>query len=124
MNHRSSFANFLIVAVVLSFTMTSTNPAADRQLHLNLRSRVKTGEGAAAYKIEEQKAAWDAMKTALIICDMWDDHWCKSAARRVTELARPMNEVVKEARAKGLFIIHSPSSVVKFYENTPQRKRA
>jgi hypothetical protein len=55
---------------------------------------------------------------------MWDDHWCKSAARRVAELAGPMNEVVKLARAGGVFIIHSPSSVVNFYKDTPARKRA
>jgi nicotinamidase-related amidase len=60
----------------------------------------------------------------MILCDMWDDHWCKSAARRVAELAGPMNEVVKMARAKGVFIIHSPSSVVHFYEKTSQRQRA
>src|SRR5439155_24664096 len=67
---------------------------------------------------------WALKKTALIICDMWDDHWCKSAARRVAELARPMNEIVTAARAKGVFIIHSPSSVVNFYKDTPQRQRA
>ena len=27
-------------------------------------------------------------KTAIIVCDMWDDHWCKSAARRVGETGR------------------------------------
>jgi nicotinamidase-related amidase len=55
---------------------------------------------------------------------MWDDHWCKSASLRVAELAGPMNELVKLARAKGVFIIHSPSSVVAFYKDTPQRNRA
>jgi nicotinamidase-related amidase len=55
---------------------------------------------------------------------MWDDHWCKSAAKRVGELAGPLNEVVKKARAQGVFIIHSPSSVTAFYKDTPQRKLA
>ena len=55
---------------------------------------------------------------------MWDDHWCESAARRVGELAGPMNKMVKAAREKGIFIIHAPSSVVSFYEKTPQRKLA
>jgi nicotinamidase-related amidase len=35
-----------------------------------------------------------------------------------------MNEVIKQARAKGVFIIHAPSSVTKFYDDTPQRARA
>ncbi len=49
-------------------------------LHLNLRARVKEGSG---FKEVERKADWDPKKTALIICDMWDDHWCKSEAARV-----------------------------------------
>ncbi|HEY6169766.1 MAG TPA: protein-signal peptide and transmembrane prediction [Verrucomicrobiae bacterium] len=91
-------------------------------LQLNLRSRQQTAGGADA--VVEKKAAWDAKKTALIICDMWDDHWCKSAARRVGEMAGPLNETVKAARAKGVFIIHAPSTCTGFYKDTPQRKRA
>jgi hypothetical protein len=55
---------------------------------------------------------------------MWDDHWCKSAARRVTEMAGPMNDMLKIARAKGGFFIHVPSSVTDFYKETPARKLA
>ncbi len=50
-------------------------------------------------------------KTVLIVCDMWDDHWCRSASRRVEEMAEALNETVKAAREKGIFIIHAPSSV-------------
>jgi nicotinamidase-related amidase len=91
-------------------------------LHLTLRSRVK-GEGD-GYTVVEKKTAWDPKKTALIVCDMWDDHWCKSAAKRVGEMAGPLNEVVKKARAQGVFIIHAPSTCTDFYKDTPQRKRA
>jgi len=55
---------------------------------------------------------------------MWDDHWCKSAARRVTEMAGPMNDMLKIARAKGGFFIHVPSSVTDFDKETPARKLA
>jgi nicotinamidase-related amidase len=55
---------------------------------------------------------------------MWDDHWCKSASRRVAEMAPALNTTVREARKKGIFIIHAPSSVVSFYDKTPQRKLA
>ena len=99
--------------------------AADEKappLRLTLRSRVK-GDGD-SYTIQEKAAAWDPKKTALIICDMWDDHWCKSAAGRVGELTGPLNDVVKRARARGVFIIHAPSSVTAFYKDTPQRKLA
>lgn len=97
--------------------MISSSPAED--IELILRSRDKQSD-----KTEITNAKWKAEKTALIICDMWDDHWCKSAARRVGELAPRLNETVKIAREKGIFIIHAPSSVVDFYKDTPQRKLA
>ena len=91
-------------------------------LRLTLRSRTKGDDG--RYQLVEKKAEWAPKKTALIICDMWDDHWCRSAARRVGEIAGPLNEVVKLARKRGVFIIHAPSSVTAFYKDTPQRKLA
>ncbi|MCF7764504.1 MAG: cysteine hydrolase [Verrucomicrobia bacterium] len=91
--------------------------SADNVLRLTLRSRSSTTP-------EETRTTWRADQTALIICDMWDDHWCKSASRRVAELAGPMNEMVEQARQQGLFIIHAPSSTVNFYNDTPQRERA
>ena len=88
--------------------MTSALSAAEA-LKLTLRSQPKQPDGTFA---------------ALIVCDMWDDHWCKSAARRVTEMAGPMNDMLKIARAKGVFFIHAPSSVTDFYKETPARKLA
>jgi len=93
---------------------------AEAKLSLALRSRTGPDLDQAATK----KVEWKASQTALIICDMWDDHWCKSAARRVVELAGPMDEVVKKARSMGILIIHAPSSVVDFYKSAPQRKYA
>jgi nicotinamidase-related amidase len=125
MNPQPFTGRILALGLVLNLLIISVVSAAESGLQLHLRSRVKRGNAAdSSYKVVERKVAWDPKKTAIIICDMWDDHWCKGAARRVAELAGPMNEVVTRARARGMFVIHSPSSVVKFYENTPQRKRA
>jgi nicotinamidase-related amidase len=93
---------------------------AEEMLNLTLRSRSKD----APQKAVEKDVKWDASRTALIICDMWDDHWCRSASRRVGEMAGPLNDVVKKARKKGILIIHAPSSVVDFYKDTPQRQYA
>ena len=65
---------------------------------------------------------WKAEETAIIVCDMWDTHWCQGAAARVDELAGPMNEVLKVARGKGVFVVHAPSDIVDYYEGTLQRK--
>src|SRR5213082_3249386 len=107
--------------MTIGFATMSTR-SADDSLHLTLRSRQSSGSG--NFTLNEKKVEWNSKKTALIICDMWDDHWCKSAAKRVVEMAGPLNEVVKQARARGIFIIHAPSSVTDFYKDTPQRKRA
>lgn len=107
----------------LSFLLLLVLPAslmADEKLTLTMRSRAKD----APAKEISGKVEWKASATALIICDMWDDHWCKSAARRVEEMTGPLNEVVKKLRDQGVFIIHAPSSVVDFYKNTPQRRYA
>jgi nicotinamidase-related amidase len=116
------FCSNLAVLVIGMTVMCAETQCADSSLHLTLRSRQPSGSE--AFTLSEKKVEWDPKKTALIICDMWDDHWCKSAARRVTEMAVPLNEVVKQARARGVFIIHSPSSVTSFYKNTVQRRRA
>jgi nicotinamidase-related amidase len=121
-------ARLLLVCVTLSLLalLLTDRPlrAADDKgpLRLTLRSRVK-GDGGRFASVEKE-VAWDPKKTALIICDMWDDHWCKSAARRVAEMAGPLNDVVKVARSRGVFVIHAPSSVTSFYKDTPQRKLA
>jgi nicotinamidase-related amidase len=115
---RSVGARVLAAGALLFLAMSIPVPAAEGTIDLVLRGRAKNGS------IEERGASWEAKKTALIICDMWDDHWCRSASRRVAELAGPLNETVKAARARGVFIIHAPSSVIGFYQETPQRKRA
>jgi len=112
-----------IAMAILAATALASLPlaAAEKPLELNLRSRTKTVDG---FSVAERKVSWDPKKTALIICDMWDDHWCKSAARRVGEMAGPFNNMVKTARDRGVFIIHAPSTCTGFYKDTPQRKRA
>jgi nicotinamidase-related amidase len=87
-------------------------------MQLDLRSRSASGEPKSTH------VAWAAPDTAFIVCDMWDDHWCRGAARRVGELAEAMNRVLQAARQKGAFIIHAPSSTVAFYKDTPARRRA
>jgi nicotinamidase-related amidase len=106
-------------ALALWGCATGTNAIPPEQtMHLKLRSRSASGE------VKVTDVTWNATETAFIVCDMWDDHWCKGAARRVGELAVPMNQVLAAARQRGSLIIHAPSSTVSFYKDTPARKRA
>jgi nicotinamidase-related amidase len=88
------------------------------------RSRVETPSGSGQYQVVQKTVEWNPKKTAIIICDMWDQHWCRGATARVAEMAPRMNEVIKEVRRRGVLIIHCPGDVIKFYQGTPQRRRA
>src|SRR6185295_4530361 len=102
-------------ALVLLSACASSRPVemADGALTLHARRGEKT-----------ETLTWKPTETAIIICDMWDTHTCAGAARRVTELAPKLNAFVAAARKQGVFIVHAPSDVIKFYEGTPQRQRA
>lgn len=93
-------------------------------LEVSLRSRVESNKDSEEFKVVHTKTKWDAQKTAIIICDMWDNHHCISAAQRTAEMAPHMNRVVNAARDNGVFVIHAPSDTMDFYSDTPQRKRA
>ena len=110
-----------IVVLILTL-MPVLTLAADGPLRLKMRSSTTSRSGKVV--TSEKTVRWEAQKTALVVCDMWDDHWCRSAARRVAELAGPLNETIKDARARGVFIVHAPSSVTAFYAGTPQRQLA
>jgi len=98
---------------------------ANSPLLLRLRLRARSSQpNDPGLGVTETRAQWPGERTALVVCDMWDNHWCKSAAARVTELAEPMNQMLVAARAEGIFIIFAPSSVTKFYQDTPQRQLA
>ena len=73
----------------------------EKTLTLHLRSRVETAKDSGRYHTLTREVRWDAARTAVVICDMWDKHWCPEATTCVAEMAPPMNEVVKEARRRG-----------------------
>ena len=100
-------------------------PAAGADsLRLPTRSRVESSKGSGEWQVAEKTVEWDPKKTAVVICDMWNQHWCQGATRRVAEMAPRMNDVVNAARQRGVLIIHCPSDTMTFYEGTAQRKLA
>jgi alpha-L-fucosidase len=93
-------------------------------LDLQLRSLKETEPGSGQWQVLEVSTNWAPEATAAVICDMWDQHWCKGATARVAELAPHMNQLITALRARGVLIIHCPSETMKFYEGTPGRKLA
>jgi nicotinamidase-related amidase len=99
-------------------------PGESTILELHTRSR-KVREGSnVQFDVVHATTSWAPDKTALVVVDMWDDHWCRGAAQRVAELAGPMNRLVAAARDRGVLIVHCPSTCVDYYKDTPARQRA
>ncbi|HUT25600.1 MAG TPA: ThuA domain-containing protein [Sumerlaeia bacterium] len=93
-------------------------------LALQVRKQVETSEGSGEFRPVIAEEKWKPSETAVIICDMWNEHWCKGATRRVAEMAPRMNQFVGVAREKGALIVHAPSGTIDHYKDHPARKRA
>lgn len=100
-------------------------PAGGRtmDLSLNLRRQIEEPAGSGKWRDVVEHARIPAVQTAIVICDMWDHHWCAGAERRCGEIAKRMVPVIEAARAKGVFIVHAPSDCMDFYRDAPQRNR-
>lgn len=115
----------LILAAMLAAPLAllaAPQEAAMLQLHARGRRPIAGAED--KYEVTTETLQWDPARTALVVVDMWDDHWCKGAARRVGELAEPLDRVVAAARDRGVLIVHCPSTCVDFYNDSPARRRA
>jgi nicotinamidase-related amidase len=99
----------------------SADPAT---LTLHMRRRVEVTPGSGLWHSITEPMTWLASETCIVVCDMWDRHWCQPAADRVAEMAPAMNHTLKAARERGVLIIHCPSETMDFYRDTPQRKLA
>jgi nicotinamidase-related amidase len=98
-------------------------PRPEGTLRLKLRTRVETFKGSGHWDEVNLVKEVPAAEVAIIICDMWDKHWCEGASERCGALAEKMAPVIKAARGKGIQIIHAPSETMNFYQDTPQRRR-
>lgn len=95
--------------------------AIGADMHLTLRSRVEAFKGSGEGQSVSFQYTLPVSRTALILCDMWDRHWCETASRRVDALAHKMSPVVDLARKQGILIIHAPSETMDFYKDHPAR---
>jgi nicotinamidase-related amidase len=115
---RGLLIGILGVARLFANAKTST-----RTIRLPLRTRVEAFKGSGLWQEAHFEKELPVAETALLICDMWDNHWCSGAANRVNALVKVMAPVVDQARAGGIQIIHAPSDVMAFYKDYPQRQR-
>ena len=111
-----------ITGILITISLLSTLSATAQVYELTARNWIKRDDG--SWQRQQRDVTWEASKTAVIVCDMWDAHHCLNATKRGGEMAPRMNEVLKKARASGSTIIHAPSSCMEFYKDHPARSRA
>jgi nicotinamidase-related amidase len=105
---------------LLSLILIVSSLAA-QDVSIPLRTRVQPFKGTDVWEPATLNEGFSAAHTAIIICDMWDKHWCGGATQRVAGLAHRMDPVLQQARAAGVLVIHAPSETMTVYKNAPQR---
>ena len=89
----------LLIGMLASSAALSA--ADSNSLRMNLRSRVEAFRGSGEWQEVRFEKNLPVAETAILICDMWDNHWCKGASRRVDGLVKTRSEerrVGKECR--------------------------
>jgi nicotinamidase-related amidase len=125
-NYNSSLRMGLFVALSL---IQVTGIGGGDGIAIRMQKRVGSGgsgaaSGGSGAAIVTTVAQWNPHETAIIICDMWNQHWCKGATSRVAELAPRLNRVIAAARQQGMLIVHAPSDCMAYYQDFPGRKLA
>jgi len=118
----------LLVYTLLFFSFIDLSVAKDKDnvvpLRISKELKVPSALDKGAWNLVSRIEAWKPAETAIIICDMWDKHWCDDATARVAEMAPEMNKVITIAREKGVKIVHAPSECMDYYAKYPGRKEA
>jgi len=108
---------------MLWLLVAATLPLGAAEITFDLRSRVEAFKGSGEWREVHFQQSLPEEKTAIVICDMWDKHWCRGATERVGGLVTRMAPFLEAARKQGIQIIHAPSETMDFYRDAPQRKR-
>lgn len=103
--------------------LVPNRPKVSGRFRVMLREQREMQTGNKQFFVVERPVEWEVSETAIIICDMWDDHYCKLSAQRIGVMAPHMNAVLSAARSHGAQIIHAPSDTVYIYAGTPYRQR-
>lgn len=88
-------------------------------LEFSLQTRAAQTEQPSVKKIK-----LDPRKTAVIIIDPWNYHWCMTWSEQAGGTVPRMNKVLQGARKLGMTVLWAPTDVASMYAGTPQRERA
>ena len=94
------------------------------KLNLRCQQLVQDEGGHAIWQVQNVAGQWATEKTALLLCDVWNSHWCRGAVERLDAMVEQMEQTVETVRDMGGLIVHAPSNTMDFYADSPARKRA
>src|SRR5579883_2478267 len=92
-----------------------------RHMHLAPRRR-RLGQDVSGYTTWQTIAeprTLSSDQAALVLCDVWDRHWCRAADERLAALLAPMNRLAGAWREPGLRTAHAPSNTMTSSTATP-----
>ncbi|MCC7376896.1 MAG: NPCBM/NEW2 domain-containing protein [Verrucomicrobiales bacterium] len=98
----AAVASFHAPAEPLSWTLQTRDPA--------------TGE------IRHHTETIDPRRVGVVVVDVWNFHWCKTATMRVDAIVPRMNRALDVLRDLGMTMMLCPSDVVDNYVGWPQRE--
>jgi nicotinamidase-related amidase len=110
-----------LIALTASGWVAAPAPANNEDIKLQLRTQVQPFHSSGPWVEAQFDSSIVPAKTAIIITDMWDRHWCNGATHRVGLIAQRMEPLLSLARNAGILIIHAPSETMDFYRAAPGR---
>jgi hypothetical protein len=124
---RAGSTALLLVLIIASSAAALGQDADQTQIPVTLQRQVLAttagSGGRQQWLVNSTIARWVPSKTAIVVVDMWDTHWCKSDVTRIQEIAIPMNATLAAARQLGIHVIFAPSDVTSYYAATAVRRR-
>jgi len=122
---RSTISLALLPLLLASTVPAGTLPGGtSADTRLELRTRIHPFGDIDTWTEGKFEQEFRPSKTAIVITDMWDQHWCTGATKRVGQIALRMEPLLEKARASGILIIHAPSDTMSFYADAPGRRLA
>ncbi len=100
----SLFCCLVLPACAWAQSRTGSAPV----LTLAMRTRVEAFKGSTVWQEAHIDTKIPVSQTAILICDMWDHHWCSGSEKRVGILAPKIAAVVKQAHALYLSLRKNP----------------
>jgi len=113
-----------IILSIISVLLGTAHTIHSEEIRLTLRDQVETSKDSGRFHRLTREELWKPSETAVIVCDVWDYHHCLNAVRRIEQFGPRLNDVLIDARHRGMTIIHSPSDCMPAYVDHPARQRA